>query len=327
MDYLPAFIDVVDQPCLLIGGGEAAANKARLLLRAKAAVTVLAPSLNATLSRLASAQKITHRPVAFTPRDLKGQRLVISAAEDESVNQAVAAAAREAGVLVNVVDRPELCSFVVPALVDREPVLVAISTGGTAPVLGRMVRARVESLLPPGFGRLAAFATAFREQVRQAITDSARRRKFWEHLFEGEVAELVYAGRDGEAREAVLEAIATGQREATPSGEICLVDVRVDAPDLLTLGALRVMQCADVVLHDRTISTAVLDLTRRDARRIAVEDTSTESAADRKCLSLAEQGERVLRLVDGYREDAVVTTRRLESASGERFSIRLFPGP
>ena len=201
MNYLPIFFDIREQPCLVVGGGEVAARKCAMLLRAGARVTVLAPSLNAAFSADLAAARIVHRATEFRDEDLAGVALAIAATDDDAVNRAVAAGARARHIPVNVVDQPALCSFILPSIIERAPLIVAVSSGGASPVLARLLRARLETLIPAGYGRLAALVVVFRDQVK-ARFEPAQRRRFWERVLQGPIAELVYGGREGEARKA-----------------------------------------------------------------------------------------------------------------------------
>jgi len=191
MDFLPIFLDIREQPCLVVGGGEAAARKTALLLRAGARVTVQAPGLSAAFDAGLAGGRIAHRAADFRDEDLAGFALAIAAADDNAVNRAVAAAARARRIPVNVVDQPALCTFIMPSIVDRSPVIVAVSTGGASPVLARLIRARLETLIPAGYGRLARLVASFRDKVKQRFTHSSRRRQFWEEILQGRIADLV----------------------------------------------------------------------------------------------------------------------------------------
>ena len=183
MDFLPIFLDVRGQPCLVVGGGDIAARKCALLLRAGARVTVQAPSLSRAFEADLAAGRITHKPTRFQDGDAADYALLIAATDDDAVNRAVAAAARARRIPVNVVDQPKLCSFIMPSIIERAPVTVAVSSGGASPVLARLLRARLESLIPAGYGRLAQLAAAFRDQVK-ARFKPAERRRFWERVLE-----------------------------------------------------------------------------------------------------------------------------------------------
>jgi len=302
MDYLPIFLNIRGKPCLVVGGGEVAARKAALLLRAGGRVTVLAPELGTALGADLAAGRIVHRAERFRAKDTEGMTLVIAATSDDAVNRAVAAAATSQQVPVNVVDQPALCSFILPAIVDRAPVIVAVSSSGAAPVLTRLLRARLESLIPAGYGRLAALAAAFREQVK-ARFQPAERRRFWERVLQGPIAEQAFNGRESEAR-AGLQAALEDARPGSSVGDVALVGAGPGDPDLLTFRALRLMQQADVVVYDRLVSQPILDLVRREAERIyagkeSARHTLAQEDINHLLVRLAREGKRVVRLKGG----------------------------
>jgi uroporphyrin-III C-methyltransferase / precorrin-2 dehydrogenase / sirohydrochlorin ferrochelatase len=302
MQHFPIFLELAGRPCLVVGGGTVAARKVELLLKARARVTVVAPTLGPALARLAEAGRIAHAGEPFAPGHLTGHILVIAATDRRAVNAAVSRAAQAAGVPVNVVDDARLSSFIMPAIVDRAPVTVAVSSGGAAPVLSRLVRARIEAALPAATGRLAELAARLRPIVRRRLPGPARRR-FWESLFEGRIAALVLAGREGEAE--ALACRALDDAAAVPvRGEVVLVGAGPGDPDLLTLGALRALQSADVIAHDRLVAPEILELARRDAERIDVgkrcgDGGSSQERTNRLLVALAREGKRVVRLKGG----------------------------
>jgi uroporphyrin-III C-methyltransferase/precorrin-2 dehydrogenase/sirohydrochlorin ferrochelatase len=227
---------------------------------------------------------------------------VIAATNDEAVNRQVSALARARALPVNVVDNPDLCSFIVPSIIDRSPVQIAVSTGGASPVLARLLRTRLESLIPSAYGRLAAMVDGFRERVKGRFADVNARRNFWEQVLEGRIAEMVFAGRDEEAAAALEKALDAGGEQKV--GEVYLIGGGPGDPDLLTFRALRLMQKADVVVHDRLISKEVLELTRRDAQRIYVgkerdNHSVPQDQINQLLVDLAKQGKRVCRLKGG----------------------------
>jgi uroporphyrin-III C-methyltransferase/precorrin-2 dehydrogenase/sirohydrochlorin ferrochelatase len=298
MDFLPIFINIRQQPCVVIGGGEVAARKVATLLKAQARVTVIAPELCNALRQA----DIRHIQATFEPSHIDGARLVIAATDDHTVNRAVSVAATARNIPVNVVDTPELCSFVMPAIIDRSPIVVAVSSGGAAPVLARLLRARLETLIPASYGRLAGLAAKFRDQVKQKLGDGLPRRAFWENVFEGAIGEDMLAGREELAQQRLQHAIDTAQ--PTTSGEVYLVGAGPGDPDLLTFRALRLMQKADVVLYDNLVSDGVMELVRRDAERIYVgkklaDHTMPQEGINDLLVRLAQQGKRVLRLKGG----------------------------
>ena len=211
MDYLPIFIKLRGRSSVVMGGGEIAWRKVSLLLKAGAQVTVVAPELCAELTNQLAQGAIAHRAARFTPEQLDGAQLVIAATDDEAVNRAVSEAAQARNIPVNVVDAPELCTFVVPSVVDRSPIVIAVSSGGNAPVLARMLRARLETLIPASYGRLAQLAGEFRDKVKMRFKSSQQRRIFWENVFQGPVAERVFSGQEAAARQQ-LEELLQGRR-------------------------------------------------------------------------------------------------------------------
>jgi uroporphyrin-III C-methyltransferase/precorrin-2 dehydrogenase/sirohydrochlorin ferrochelatase len=265
MEFLPIFLRLEGRLAVLVGGGEIAARKIELLRRAGARIRVVAPVL---APQLATLDGIEHRARRFHPDDLDGAELVIAATDDRAVNAAVAAAARARHLPVNVVDDPALCSFIMPAIVDRGRVVAAISTGGASPVLARLLRGRLELALPPGIERLADLAAAWRGRVKAALPDSATRRRFWEAL----MARPVPAGDMPDFDEA-LAALKPAE------GRMVTLDVPVQDPDALTLRALRLLQSADCVVHDPAIPAAILDFARRDARLVAMADPTAAQEA------------------------------------------------
>ncbi len=302
MDFLPIFLNIREQPCLVVGGGEVAARKCAMLLRAGARVTLLAPVLSGEFDADLAAARITHHPENFHDASVSGYVLVIAATNDDAVNRAVAAAAKAQHIPVNVVDQPALCSFIMPSIIERSPVIVAVSTGGAAPVLARLLRARLETLIPAGYGRLAVLAAAFRDQVRARFQPSERRR-VWEHILQGPIAEMMLSGRDGAARQA-LQAALDSKNLAFGGGEVALIGAGPGDPDLLTFRALRLMQQADVVVYDRLVSQPILDLVRLDAERIYAgkereKHTLPQEEINHLLVRLAKAGKRVVRLKGG----------------------------
>ncbi len=304
MDFLPIFLDIRSRPCLVVGGGEVAARKVELLMRANAAVTVVALEIGRSLVRYRDAGRITHHARAFQPADIDACALVIAATDDEAVNREVSRRCRERAIPVNVVDVPPLCSFIVPSIVDRSPVVVAVSSGGSSPVLARILRLRLETMLPAGYGKLARLAEGFRERVKRRFSNTVQRRRFWERVLQGPVAEMMLAGQERAARLAVEVALQQGTFSSLSSGEVYLVGAGPGDPDLLTLRAVRLMQQADVVVYDRLVTQEILDLAHRGAERIYVGKACGEKSLSQEQINailvrLARQGKRVLRLKGG----------------------------
>lgn len=305
MNFLPINLDLKGKPVLLVGGGAIAQRKADLLVRAQAVLHVVAPDIRAELVALAAASGGEAKRAGYDASVLPGMLLVVAATNDENVNRQVSQDAQARGLLVNVVDQPALCTFIFPAIIDRSPVIIAVSSGGAAPVLARLLRARIETLIPAAYGRLAVLAARFRTQVKETLASGDARRRFWENVLSGSIAERVFAGQDTQAHALLEQALAeAARREEAPVGEVYLVGGGPGDPDLLTFRALRLMQQADVVLYDRLVSPAVLDLVRRDAERIHVGKRRDDHAVPQENINallvrLAQQGKRVCRLKGG----------------------------
>jgi uroporphyrin-III C-methyltransferase/precorrin-2 dehydrogenase/sirohydrochlorin ferrochelatase len=329
MEFLPILLDIREQPCLVVGGGEVAARKVALLVRAGARVTVLAPTLSAAFDADLAAARIAHRAASFRDENLTGYAVVIAATDDDAVNRTVATAARARRIPVNVVDQPALCSFILPSIVERPPLIVAVSSGGASPVLARLLRARLESFIPAGYGRLAALAGAFRDRVKARFKPPERRR-FWERVLQGPISELVLSGRDGEAR-AALEQALDDTHLALGGGEVSLVGAGPGDPDLLTFRALRLMQQADVVVYDRLVSQPVLDLVRLEAERIYAGKERAKHALPQEDINhllvrLAREGKRVVRLKGG---DPFIFGRggeEIDTLAAEGIPFQVVPG-
>lgn len=301
MDYLPLFADLKQRPVLIVGGGEVAARKIELLHRAGAQVWVVAQTLSSEFEQQYQDGRIHWLAQDFLPEQLDNVFLVIAATNDTVLNAAVFAAADQRCILANVVDDQPLCSFIFPSIVDRSPLVVAISSSGQAPVLARILREKLEALLPTRLSDMAAIAGRWRGRVKQHMASMGERRRFWEHAFSGRFASLISRGQLTEA-ENELQLSLEGQHRAL--GEVALVGAGPGDAGLLTLRGLQVMQQADVVLYDHLVSPEVLDLVRRDAERICVGKRAgahsvTQEATNQLLVTLAQQGKRVVRLKGG----------------------------
>lgn len=303
MHSLPIFMKVAGRRCVVIGGGDVATRKVNMLLKAGAAVEVISPVLERELEELYIAGKIRYESATFAPEQLNGAMLVIAATDDEAVNEQVSIEAKARNIPVNVVDAPALCTFTSPSIVDRDPILIAISSGGASPVLARMIRANIETLVPATFGRLSAIAAEFRDRVKAKFATTQDRRVFWESVFHGNVGELVLSGQEPAARLALTEALDSAS--TTPfHGEVYLVGGGPGDPDLLTFRALRLMQQCDVCVYDKLVSKEVMELVRRDAELIYVgkardQHTLPQVEINALLVKLAKEGKRVLRLKGG----------------------------
>ncbi len=304
MDFLPIFLNIKEQDCLVVGGGQIAARKIALLRKAGARVTVIAPVLCEELELLAISNDINHLQREFNETDITNQAVIIAATNKRDINESVSVAARNRGIPVNVVDNPDLCSFIMPSIIDRSPVQIAVSTGGASPVLARLLRGRLESFIPSACGRLASIVEEYRDSVKKRFSNVESRRFFWERILQGHIAELVYAGHDDEARSALNDEINRSDDDTSLVGQVFLVGAGPGDPDLLTFKALRMMQQADVVVYDRLVSEPILDMVRRDAERIYAGKERDNHAIQQEDINLllirlAKEGKKVLRLKGG----------------------------
>jgi len=312
VDYLPIFVDIKNKPCLIVGGGAVAARKADLFIKSGAEVTVISPDLKTEMKRHLSLGDIAWHPHPFSEAEMQalGQEnrphYVISATDEETVNQAVYAYCQREGIPVNVADQTEYCDFILPAIVDRSPVTIAVSTGGRSPILARLMKARLEALIPAGFGRLAGVLGRYRKTVKTAISGTEQRKAFWETLLQSAFVDKAVQGRIVEAERILQTQIdqvsKTGQ--ALPTGEVYLIGAGPGDPDLMTFKGLRLLQQADVILYDRLVAPEIVEMARREAERIYVgkkdkEHTLAQGDISQLMVDLAKQGKRVARLKGG----------------------------
>jgi uroporphyrin-III C-methyltransferase/precorrin-2 dehydrogenase/sirohydrochlorin ferrochelatase len=329
--YFAAFLNLKDKPGVVAGGGPVAALKAEALLRSGVKVSVVAPELCPRLAELTVLGAVRHEPRRFQAGDLLGAEIAIAATDDEAVNEAVAAAARALRIPVNVADDPARSSFIMPSVVDRPPVQIAISTAGASPVLARKLRMLIEQAVPHAFGRLAALAARFRAASKRRYPEPEARRRFWEEVVEGPVADLVFSGAEQAAEKRLEESLAGDPSRAPVAGFVSLVGAGPGNPELLTLRALRVMQRANVVLYDHLVAPALVDLARRDAERIYVGKEKDRHALGQHEINalmvrLAREGKRVVRLKGG---DPFIFGRggeEIEALAGEGITFEVVPG-
>ncbi len=309
MDYLPIFVNIKDQHCLIIGGGAVAARKADLFIKAGAIVTVIAPELKTEMKYHLSHGKIVWQMDTFSVEavdNLTPPKYVISATDDEAVNQAVYHYCQQQNIPVNVADQTAYCDFILPAIVDRSPMIIAVSTGGRSPVLARVMKARLEALIPAGFGRLADLVGRFRQKVKDTIGSLEGRKAFWEKLLDSSFIDKAVQGRI-EAAEVILQQqldTAESEGQTLPVGEVYLIGAGPGDPDLMTFKGLRLLQQADVILYDRLVAPEIVDMARREAERIYVGKKDKWHKVQQLNISqmmvdLAKQGKRVARLKGG----------------------------
>jgi uroporphyrin-III C-methyltransferase/precorrin-2 dehydrogenase/sirohydrochlorin ferrochelatase len=330
MDHLPIFINIRKKPCIVIGGGDIALRKINLLIKAQAKVDCLSLSFSRDIKNLSKDGHITLINKSFDQTDIKDYSIIVAATDDSSVNSSISAIAQVKKIPVNVVDSPELSSFIMPSIVDRSPLIIAVSSSGKAPVLSRIIRAKLETVIPSAYGILADIAGEYRQKVKDRFSTIKDRRVFWEAVFSGVIAEKVFSGRISEAKEDI-------QRQLDDSvemdlGEVYLVGAGPGDPDLLTFKALRLIQQADVVLYDRLVSKGVMELVRRDSELIYVgkkggSDKSTKQVdINDQLVELAKTGKRVCRLKGG---DPFIFGRggeEIESLSEHGIPFQVVPG-
>lgn len=330
MEFLPLFLNIREQHCVIVGGGEVALRKAILLIKAKANLSLISPQFISQLQDLSEEGRCKLLQEEFVAEQLEGASIVIAATNSKNTNARVAKAADKKNIPVNVVDQPELCSFIMPSIVDRSPVVVAISSSGRSPVLTRKIKELNETLISNREGQLAELLGAFREKVRNKYSDFIERVKFWESLLESEVTELVYSGNEGAAIQLIEDKLKqSDQTEAI--GEVYLVGAGPGDPDLLTLRALRLMHKADVVLYDRLVSQEIMDKLRPDAEKIHVGKASSNHPVEQETINemlvrLARSGKRVLRFKGG---DPFIFGRggeEIESLSKANIPFQIVPG-
>ncbi|HDN9025009.1 siroheme synthase CysG [Aeromonas veronii] len=329
MDYLPIFCRLDNKPVLLVGGGEVAERKARLLLDAGAQLTVVAPELDPELAELAANGNIEWLAGEFASEQLAGKWLVVAATDRREVNALVYQSANQARIFANVVDDPKRSSFIMPSIIDRSPLMVAISSGGKAPVLARLLREKLEALLPQHLGAVAAFAGSLRERVKARFASMGERRRFWERLLGADRLGQALARGDSASAHQLADNLFAD--ESQTGGEVVLVGAGPGDPGLLTLHALRQMQQADVVVYDRLVSDEVMALVRRDAKRIFVGKQAgnhcvPQEGINQLLLEEAKKGQRVVRLKGG---DPFIFGRggeELETLVGSGIGFQVVPG-
>ena len=330
MDHLPIFINVRQNPCLVIGGGDIALRKINLLIKAQAKVDCLSPLFCEGITNLSQSGDVNLIQKRFESDDIKDYAIIIASTDDSSVNALISKSAKKARIPVNVVDSPELSSFIMPSIVDRSPVIIAVSSAGKAPVLSRMIRAKLETVIPSAYGVLAEIAGEYRQKVKDRFSKIKDRRAFWEFIFSGVIAEKVFSGRINEAKDDIEKQLK--RVSEIELGEVYLVGAGPGDPDLLTFKALRLIQQADVVLYDRLVSKGVMELVRRDSELIYVgkkggsQESTRQIDINDQLVELAKSGKRVCRLKGG---DPFIFGRggeEIESLSEHGIPFQVVPG-
>jgi len=333
MDHLPIFYDVKNKPVIIVGGGTLGARRADMALRAGAKVLQFAKILSEEFIDIKKNEKFTHITEPLAAHHFKDARLAYAATENDELDKTVHQLATAASVPVNVADSPDLCDFITPSILDRSPLVVGISTAGTSPMLGRMIKARLETMIPAAYGQFSNFLGGYRQQVMERINDGAIRRRFWERVMDGPVLDHVLSGHEAEAEAEMdreLNSYADGSHK-NAVGEVYLVGAGPGDPDLLTFRALRLMQRADVVLYDRLVGDGILNLVRRDAERVYVGKEAKDHSVPQEEISqwlvdFAREGKRVLRLKGG---DPFIFGRggeEIETLAAEGIPFQVVPG-
>ena len=330
MEHLPIFINLKQKPVLVVGGGDIALRKINLLIKAQASVNCLSPLFCEGIASLSADKSVNLIQKIFEPDDIKNYSIIIASTDDSLVNSSISELAKKANIPVNVVDSPELSSFIMPSIVDRSPVIIAVSSAGKAPVLARIIRAKLETVIPSAYGLLAEIAGEYRQKVKNRFSNIKDRRAFWESAFSGVIAEKVFSGRINEARGDIEEQLENSVE--IDLGEVYLVGAGPGDPDLLTFKALRLIQQADVVLYDRLVSKGVMELVRRDSELIYVgkkggsDESTRQEDINEQLVKLAKSGKRVCRLKGG---DPFIFGRggeEIESLSEHGIPFQVVPG-
>jgi uroporphyrin-III C-methyltransferase/precorrin-2 dehydrogenase/sirohydrochlorin ferrochelatase len=333
MKYFPFFIELNNKSILLIGGGEVAERKLDLLLKANAKVTIVAPEFTDYIEGFLKDKNVTYIKESYNSDTLeKGNyTFIIAATNDEVINKKIANDANKHNILVNVVDKPEICDFIFPSILERGPITVAVSTGGSSPVLARMLRTKLETMIPGSYGKLAKIISENRVPIRKKLKNSKLNRIFWEQILNSKFVELILNGKNKEAIEYLNLAIDEFDEQKKSKGEVYLVGAGPGDPDLLTFRALRLMQQADIVLYDRLVHPSIIDLARRDAQKIYVgkerdHHSVRQEEINKLLVKYANEGSRVLRLKGG---DPFIFGRggeEIDTLVDENISFQVVPG-
>lgn len=333
MKYFPFFFKLNVQDCLIIGGGDVAERKADLLIKAKAKITLVAPEISDYILGLEKEKKLICNKEAYNKKFLDSNKFnfIVVATNDKKLNTQIAEDARKKKILINVVDQPDLCDFIFPSILERGPITVAVSTGGSSPVLARMLRTKLETMIPGAYGRLAKIVSDNRVPIRKKLKNSKSNRIFWEQILNSKFVELVLSGQDKEAVAYLKSEIEAFDEEIKNKGEVYIVGAGPGDPDLLTFRALRLMQQADIALYDRLVHPSIIDLIRRDAKKVYVGKQRDIHAVrqeeiNKLLVKYAKEGLRVLRLKGG---DPFIFGRggeEIDTLVDEKVSFQVVPG-
>lgn len=298
MKYFPVFLDAKKISAMIIGGGEVATRKIELLLKSTTNITVMSKTVCASVERLISLHQLTWLQHNYQAGHFDSINLVIAATDDMSVNKAIYQEATPLNILTNVVDQPDLCTYITPAIIDRSPMIIALSSSGSSPILIRMLREQIEKTLPQAYGKLADFSHKFRDHVKARVKGLRNRRSFWENTLRGPIGQAILDGKQQQAEQQLIASIK--QEIAPPSGEIIFIHTKDGNPDNLTLNAHRAMQFADAVFYDESVNVELIEYIRRDAEKFPQAITSDILINYQHAIELAKQGQKVIYLLRGY---------------------------
>lgn len=298
MQYFPVFLDAKHINAMVIGGGDVAARKIELLLKSTTTITIMAQTLSLSVERLIHTHQLEWLAHNYQPGHLDGKTLVIAATDDNEVNQQIQHEAKQAKLLINVVDQPELCNYITPAIIDRSPMIVALSSSGSAPILVRMLREQIERNLPDAYGKLAEFSLKFRDHVKARVKGLRNRRTFWEQVLRGNIGQLILNNQQPQAEQNLFNALK--QEITQPQGSIVFIHTQTGDPDCLTLAAHRELQFADAVFYDNHVNPQLIEYVRRDADKYPQEVDSSITLNYQHAIELAEQGQKVIYFLAGY---------------------------
>jgi uroporphyrin-III C-methyltransferase/precorrin-2 dehydrogenase/sirohydrochlorin ferrochelatase len=300
MKYFPVFLDGSKINAMVIGGGDVAARKIELLLKTTTKITIMAESVTEGVERLINENELSWLKHNYKAGLLTQATLVIAATDNTEVNEQVYHEAVEFNILANVVDQPALCTYITPAIIDRSPMIIALSSSGSAPILIRMLREQIEKILPQGYGRLADFSLKFRDHVKARIKGIRNRRTFWENTLRGSIGQALLDDKQQEAEQLLIMSLK--EKIAPPQGEIIFIQTREGNPDNLTLNAHRALQFADAVFYDGEVNVELIEYVRRDAEKYPQSISSTIMLNYQHALELAQKGQQVIYLLSGNEE-------------------------
>tara|TARA_Y100000389_G_scaffold26629_1_gene22863 strand:- start:551 stop:1954 length:1404 start_codon:yes stop_codon:yes gene_type:complete len=333
MKYFPFFLQLNKLPCLIVGGGSVAERKLDLLIKANANITIVSKDFTAYILELSKKNNIKCITEEYSEKIFQKQqfKFVIAATNNSTLNEQVAKDCDKNNIIINVVDQPDICDFIFPSILERGDITVAVSTGGASPVLARVLRTKLETMIPSNYGKLADIVSSNRIKVRKKMKRFSSNKIFWEEMLNGKFTELVLSGRIQEAELFLDKQINDFDEQIANQGEVYLVGAGPGDPDLLTFKALRLMQQADIALYDRLVHPSIVDLIRRDATKIYVgkerdNHVVRQEEINQLLVKYAKEGKKVLRLKGG---DPFIFGRggeEIETLADEKIAFQVVPG-